>query len=97
MLRLIWILKHRTCITAHQIYVSFLPLKRTRLRDRDVVTFLKLDVPQRSRAHFAIKTGFAHLGFYSLSGPKTGCAQAHHALKVTTPCDNEEIPLPFIE
>ena len=46
-----------------------------------------------SRAHFAIKTGCAHIGSgtfrnknwvcphrsLSLSGPKTGCARAHRA------------------
>ena len=30
-----------------------------------VVTFLKLGVPQLSRAHFAIKTARAHIGLYT--------------------------------
>ena len=38
----------------------------------DVVTFLKLGVLQRSRAHFAIKTGCALLGLYPYLIQKLG-------------------------
>ena len=34
-------------------------------RGREVVTFLKLGVPQLYRAHFALKTGRAHIGLYT--------------------------------
>ena len=57
---------------------------------------MKVGVPQRSRVHLMIKTGCAHVKNWvcphrslPLSGPKTGCARAHLAHKVTPPLLNK--------
>ena len=66
-------------------YILVTICEPSRIPSRDVVTFLKVGVPQRSRAHFTIKNWVCPHRSLPLSDPKTGCARAHCALKVTTP------------
>ena len=79
-------LMHNAFVIFNSILITILTIKSVCLYVcSGVVTFLKLGVPQLSRAHFAIKNCPCPHRSLHLSGPKTARARARGAHKVTTP------------